>query len=288
MRLPDTELLDELGLTLYERKALITLMIFGVADAAAICREGGIPTSKIYRAMEKLAQLGLILAQSTRPKIYTALPPDTVADRVVDLVRERAERFAASAGELRRVLGSLPGRVRGKYLFTDLALGAESHVKRHLAHLAAAQKQILSYMERGDLDAIDQAVDGGFPILRRIARNATEKNVRHQVVFGFSYQTAPSLLAFLKKHSAEIRHLTGVRYSGELGHPFHVIDEDMVVLPLDHPFVPEGRFASLLVRDRELAKSLADGFEELWRKAMKNLQEIDFDPRGSQAARTAE
>jgi len=52
------------------------------------------------------------------------------------------------------------------------------------------------------------------------------------------------------------------------------------VLPLDHPFVKEGRFASLLVRDRELADSLAEGFQELWRKAMKNLREIQVDPRG--------
>jgi hypothetical protein len=63
------------------------------------------------------------------------------------------------------------------------------------------------------------------------------------VIFGFTYQTAPQLLAFLKKHRAELRHLTGVRYSGELGHPFHVVDED------------------------------------LWRKAMRSLQEVDVDPR---------
>ena len=55
-------------------------------------------------------------------------------------------------------------------------------------------------------------------------------------------------MEFLKKHRAEIRHVIGVRYAGELGHPFHVVVEDVVVLPLDHPFVPEGRFASLLVR----------------------------------------
>ncbi|MBI3524714.1 MAG: TrmB family transcriptional regulator [Betaproteobacteria bacterium] len=281
MRIPDSQLLAEVGLTLYERKSLITLIIFGVADAAAICKEGGIPTSKIYRAMEKLALLGLVQIQSTRPKIYAALPPDAVIDRVVEIARERADRFAASAGELQRLLASLPGRVRGKHLFTDLALGAESHVKRHLTHLATAQKTIVSYMERSDLDSIDQAVDGGFPILRRIARNATDNHVRHQVVFGFTYQTAPRLLEFLRKHPAEIRHLTGVRYSGELGHPFHVVDDEIVVLPLYHPFVPEGRFASLLVRDRDLAKSLTDGFDELWRKAMKSLQEINFDPRGT-------
>src|SRR5258706_7692139 len=36
-------------------------------------------------------------------------------------------------------------------------------------------------------------------------------------------------------------HVTGVRYSGEIGHPFHVIDDDVVILCLDHPFIPEGR-----------------------------------------------
>jgi hypothetical protein len=37
---PDLELLEEIGLTLYERKALATLMIQGMADAETLCREG--------------------------------------------------------------------------------------------------------------------------------------------------------------------------------------------------------------------------------------------------------
>lgn len=279
MRVPDPELLEEIGLTLYERKALATLMVFGVADAAAICREGAVPTSKIYRAMEKLAQLGLVQVQPTRPKMYAALPADNVVDRVIDLARERADRFAAGAQDLRRLFASLPGRVRGKQTFVDLALGAESHVKRHLVHLGMAKQRVLSYMERGDLQSIDDAVAAGFPILRRIGRSASEKRLRHQVVFGFSYRTAPVLVEFLRRHKADIRHLTGVRYSGELGHPFHVVDDDLVILPLDHPFVPESRFASLLVRDQDLAQNLAQGFDGLWRKAMKSLQEINFDPR---------
>ena len=278
-QLPDPELLEQIGLTAYERKALVTLMVCGVADAAALCREGGIPTSKIYRAMEKLAQLGFVQMQPTRPKMYAALPPEVIASRVIELGREQAERIVAGAEDLRTTLASLSTRARAKHPFVDLALGADSHVRRHLVHIAAARDRILSYMERGDLQAIDQAVSEGFPILRRIARNAVEKNVRHQVVFGFSYETAPRLLDFLKRHRSDIRHLTGVRYSGELGHPFHVIDDDMVVLPLDHPFAPEGRFASLLIRDRDLAQHLADGFEKLWRKAMKSLQEVNFDPR---------
>jgi len=197
MHVPDAEMLEEIGLTLYERRALVTLTMFGVADAATLCRDGSIPTSKIYRAMEKLAHLGLVQVQPTRPKMYAALPADVVTGRVVDLVRQRADRFAVEAEGLRTLLASLPSRLHGKQPFVDLALGAESHVKRHLVHLAAARERIVSYMERGDLDAIDEAVDGGFPILRRIARNAAEKKIRHQVVFGFTYRSAPALLDFL-------------------------------------------------------------------------------------------
>ena len=80
------------------------------------------------------------------------------------------------------------------------------------------------------------------------------------MVFGFSYQSAGALVEFLKAHRHDSRQVTGVRYSGELGHPFHVVDDETVVLPLDHPFVKEGRFASLLIRDRR-----ARG--QLWRKA---------------------
>jgi hypothetical protein len=73
--------------------------------------------------------------------------------------------------------------------------------------------------------------------------------------------------------------MTGVRYSGEFGHPFHVIDEEMVILSVDHPFVPQGRVASLMVCDTALAQRLADGFETLWTKAMRNLREIAFQPK---------
>lgn len=100
-------------------------------------------------------------------------------------------------------------------------------------------------------------------------------------MFGFDYRSAPKLMGFLRKNKGHLEHVTGVRYSGELGHPFHVVDDELVILSLDHPFIPEGRFASLLVRDRELAGQLSDGFKKLWSKAMRDIREIDFHPQGS-------
>jgi DNA-binding transcriptional MerR regulator len=191
--------------------------------------------------------------------------------------RVQGLRFKLSE-KLRVALTAHPQRVRGRKTFVDLALGIESHVKRHMIHLTTARKRIWSYLEHGDLTAIEQLTVAGFPILRRTARNTAEHKVDHRVVFGFAYQTAPQLVSFLRKHRVHMEHVTGVRYSGEFGHPFHVVDDDLVILSLDHPFIPEGRFASLLVRDQELAQNLADGFQKLWSKAMRSLQEIDFHP----------
>jgi HTH-type transcriptional regulator, sugar sensing transcriptional regulator len=280
MRLADLELLEAIGLGLYERKALMALMLCGIADAATLCRESDVPSSKIYQATEKLATLGLVQIQQTRPRMFAALPAETVVGRAVEIARERAERFAATAPSLQATLSGLKARVRAHQPFLDLAWGAEGHVRRHLLTLTTARTRILSYLELGDLQTIAAAVAGGFPILRRIARNAATQGVEHRVVFGFSYRTAGALVEFLHTHRQDLKQVTGVRYSGELGHPFHVVDEETVVLPLDHPFVREGRFASLLVRDRELADSLAGGFQELWRKAMRSLREVSADPRG--------
>ncbi len=278
MQLPGLELLSEIGLTQYERSALAALAILGVTDAASLCREGGIPTSKIYIAMEKLAGLGLAEVQPTRPKLFAALPTDEVVARVVELARERADRFVLGAEKLRRELAELPLRLEGTRSFVDVALGRESHVRRHLIRLSGARRRLISYLELPDLEAIEEATAQGFPILRRIARNASKAGVEHRVVFGFSRRSATRLLAFLRTQANDLTHLSSVRFSGELGHPFHVMDGELVILPLDHPFVPGGRFASLLLRDADLAGRLSEGFEGLWRKAMHDLGEIDAHP----------
>lgn len=279
VRWRDFALLRDAGFSQYERQALIALGVLGVADAASLCREGGIPTSKIYLAMEKLEGLGLCEVQHTRPKLYSALPPDVVVDRLIDLARQRADDFAARSSQLRQAMAALPSTLRSRRTFVDLAIGTDSHVKRHVARAASAQTRVLSYLEQGDLDAIERLAAGGFDVLKRIARAATERQLDYRVIFGFSDRAAPKLLDFLRAHGRHLASLTGIRYSGEMGHPFHVIDDDLVVLALDHPFVPEGRFASLLVRDPSLAEALAQGFEMLWDRALRDLREVKPYPR---------
>ena len=134
--------------------------------------------------MEKLARLGFAEIQPTRPRLYSALPGDEVADRLIGIAREKADRFSAQTEKLRKALASHRERVRGRKAFVDLSLGIESHVKHHLTHLTTAKKRVWSYLEQGDLTAVEQLTERGFPILRRIARNTAEQKIDHRVVFG--------------------------------------------------------------------------------------------------------
>src|SRR6516164_5977538 len=192
----DLGLIEELGFTQYERRALRTLMLHGVADAETLCREGEIPSSKIYLALEKLAKLRLVAVQPTRPKLFSSLSTDAIFARLIEISQARADRFAAEAQSLKERFAALPSRTAGRTTFVDLALGRESHVKRHLVHLAAAQYRIWSYMERGDIAAIDEAKASGAHLLRRIARNAATRDLDHRVVFGFGYRSAPNSWPF--------------------------------------------------------------------------------------------
>lgn len=281
---PEFALLDEAGFSTYEKRALVVLAIHGVSDAATLCREGDIPTSKIYAAMEKLARMGLVEVRRSRPQLYAALPPDPLIDRLNAIARERADTFADASAGLRAAFEKLPRKLKSSEARVDLALGAESHVKRHVSQLASARRCVRSYMESGDLDAIRGQREQGFDVLKTIARQRDRGGVDHRAIFGFSNRTAPRLLEFLRDFAASTRNLSGVRYSGEIGRPFHVIDEDTVILALDHPFVGEGRFASLLVQDAALAGQLIEGFDQLWQRALKDLREIRGWPSHGPAA----
>jgi sugar-specific transcriptional regulator TrmB len=183
MRWHELAVLDDLGFSIYDKKALACVCQLGVADAATLCREGEIPTSKIYRSMEKLAALDLVETQPSRPRLWAARGADEVVDRLVDVARSRADRFAGESSGLRDLFRSVQGRVRGRQAFADLAIGVESHGKRHLSRLATAERRVLSYLEQGDLDAFDSLAGDGFPVLRRISRHAERGRVDHRVIF---------------------------------------------------------------------------------------------------------
>lgn len=275
----DFETLSKIGLTQYERQSLVALLKRGTADAATLCEEGEVPTSKIYQATERLEKLGLISIQRSRPRRFAAMSVEAVVDRIAEIAREEAERIAEDSRQLIEAIREAQGASMPISGFADVAMGRMQHVRRHVSMLSSATSSIISYLELPDIQAIYAAQREGLNVLRSIRKNAEANGVLHRIVFGFGPRDAPVLIQFLKDFHSELRSATGVRYAGLLGHPFHVIDGETVILSLDNPFLPERRFSSLMLRSAELAAPMSQGFEGLWQKSMRNLQEISFDPR---------
>lgn len=275
----DFEMLESIGLTQYERQTLVALLKRGVADATTLCEDGDIPTSKIYSATEKLERLGLVSIQRSRPRQFAALSVEEVVAKVAEIAHSRAEAVANEAQVLIDVIKQAQGENPPSSAFADVALGAVQHVQRHVSLLASASSGIISYLEIPDIEAIRKSKSEGLNVLLSIRKNLEARGIEHKIVFGFGPRDAKELIQFLKDFRAELRSTTGVRYAGLLGHPFHVVDGEAVILSLDNPFLADRRFGSVMMRSKELAMPLTAGFDQLWQKSMKSLQEINFDPR---------
>src|SRR5213594_5202420 len=111
--------LRELGVSGPAADAFCALVRTAEATAAELVRKTGIPDSKIYYALDELAEKGLIEVQAGKPKTYRALPPrETEArlGRMLDAKHDRERKSVTRVGALLE-----PLRASAKSPATDLA-----------------------------------------------------------------------------------------------------------------------------------------------------------------------
>jgi sugar-specific transcriptional regulator TrmB len=72
--------LRKLGLTYYEAKAYLALMITGVTKPSVIAEESGIPRTKIYGVLKKLEENNWITIEKGRPSIITPKYPREIIE----------------------------------------------------------------------------------------------------------------------------------------------------------------------------------------------------------------
>src|SRR3990170_3821507 len=84
--------LRELGLSGYAADAFCALARMPDATAGALVLKTGIPDSKIYYALDELADKGLVEVQAGKPKTHRAVPPGEVEARLGRMLDARHER----------------------------------------------------------------------------------------------------------------------------------------------------------------------------------------------------
>jgi sugar-specific transcriptional regulator TrmB len=83
------EALRKFGLSAYEASAYTALVLLGPSKAGAVCKEAGVPQSKIYEVLDQLIDKQLVEFVGGRPKEFRALPPSVGLKNLIE-DREKA------------------------------------------------------------------------------------------------------------------------------------------------------------------------------------------------------
>jgi sugar-specific transcriptional regulator TrmB len=136
--------LRELGFSGYAAEAFCALSRVARATAADLVRRTGIPDSKIYYALDELAEKGLLEVQPGKPKGYRAVPPKEVEAKLQRMLDVRHDRSRAAVTRVASLLEPL--RAATASPSADLAYivkGLGNVVARAQAMVRSSRKEVV-------------------------------------------------------------------------------------------------------------------------------------------------
>jgi hypothetical protein len=218
--------------------------------------------------MERLQDCGLVQIQRTRPKLFLATPLNEALERILEFKRSEQHRFEAALPELEKRLQQVMGDSRSRAAFASVELGEENHIKRHVVHLARSERATASLLSPTCVEIVQRMkLRQRFDIRKIIDRHDEARNIHHRYLFSLPPGAEVALLPFLQQPAIPVPRREARAIRARLT-PFHVVDDEVIILGIDHPLARGVRVASLLIRDRTFARDLLEGFDAVWEKAI--------------------
>ena len=85
--------LQKLGLSLYETRAFLALLLLGVGSAEVIAVNAKIPRTSAYKVLESLEKKGFVISSRGRPKMYKPEDLKILKERIMDEIEELFEKL---------------------------------------------------------------------------------------------------------------------------------------------------------------------------------------------------
>jgi sugar-specific transcriptional regulator TrmB len=129
--------LKELDLSTHEALAYVTLLVHPNITAAVLCKETGIPDSKIYYALDGLSKKGMLVVQKGNPQVYLPVSPrEAVASLKSQLTENLEEKIKEADGRARVLVDML----------MPIYESAEKSEELEVAYIIRGQRNIISRM----------------------------------------------------------------------------------------------------------------------------------------------
>ncbi len=118
----------------HEALTYVTLLTHPNMNAGALCKETGIPDSKIYYALDGLSKKGMLAVQKGNPNIYLPTPPKEAIANLKNQLTESLHEKIKEADALADIL-------------TPIYENAEKSEELEIAYIIRGQKNIINRMK---------------------------------------------------------------------------------------------------------------------------------------------
>ena len=259
----------QLGLTPYESRAYLSLMTHGPQSPSQLAQRSEVPRPRTYDVLQSLMEKGLLIEQSGKPSIYSAVEPslglknllvsiEMQTTRQLEDKRKAVQVLVQSLSESYEEVRELKHE-KGRVWFTRrdaafIAIYCEAVKKCKEKFIVASRDP--RPPEKEILDAAKVALEKGKSI--RVIRQITEAWTLEDLE---RYEE-------LIDAGSQVRHLP----LNEIPLRFTVFDEEdiIIVFPPNSKLKSPQTVEALWLRAPPLGKILCEHFEALW----KNSQPI--------------
>lgn len=146
--------LKKLNLSTYEATVYGALLAHPAMTAGALCKETGISDTKIYYALDGLAEKGMINIRNSNPKVYKPVPPKEAIANLKQRLKEKLNEELKAADDLVSLL--VPIYENAEKPFEELEIGYIINGRSNIANkmkalIGNARKEITFFVSYPEL-----------------------------------------------------------------------------------------------------------------------------------------
>lgn len=184
--------LKSLGLSTYEALTFHALATHREMTAADLCKETGIPDSKIYQTLAGLEEKGMIVVQKTRPSLYRTMRPEEAMSNLRRRLEEEhrhrlegLEKMTSKLSDLYENVGNgeeveLAYIIKGIRAITMRAKSLIKNARRSLM-LFVPDREIWQELEGEVADAIKRGIELELGITGDVDENSIIQQLPEEV-----------------------------------------------------------------------------------------------------------
>jgi len=240
--------LKELDLPTHEALAYVTLLMHPNVTAAVLCKETGIPDSKIYYALEGLSKRGMLVVQKGNPSVYLPVSPkEAVANLKSQLTESLNEKIIEVDARARVLVDML----------LPIYESVEKSEELEVAYIIRGQKNIINRMKALVETAHNEVT--AFISYPAVLKGLREALVDAKERRGVKLNVAMTPEVFEEEDCSYLGDVRLLRCSGEQSvDTLGMLISDMKTLVTVSNWMDE---AALLTQDRNLIRVAKDYFD---------------------------